>query len=139
MKLWSILNEVIDRKQCRHKMSNKFIIDGKSVKNKKNITNAFNVYFASIGTDMPAKLPTTEGYEEYLQLPEIEKFKLREMDEEDVMKIMKNQLAKLSCGIETINNKIVKTCHKELAKPMTYVINCYVRRFLSKSEHRVSE
>ena len=72
-KLWSILNEMINRKQCRHKMPNKFIIDGKSVKNKKNIANAFNVYFASIGTDMAAKLPTTEGYEEYLQLPEIEK------------------------------------------------------------------
>ena len=67
-KLWSILNEVIDRKQCRHKMQNKFIIDGKSVKNKKNIVNAFNVYFASIATDMAAKLPTTEGYEEYLEL-----------------------------------------------------------------------
>ena len=107
-------------------MPNKFIIDGKSVKNKKNVANAFNVYFASIGTDIAAKLPTTEGYEEYLQLPERDKFKLREMDEEDVMKIMKNQQAKLRCGIDTINNRIVKTCHKELAKPMTYVVNCAV-------------
>ena len=45
------------------------------------------------------------------------------MDEEEVMKIMKHQQAKLSCGIDTINDRIVKTCHKELAKPMTYVIN----------------
>ena len=27
-RLWGILNEVIDRKQCRHKMPNRFIIDG---------------------------------------------------------------------------------------------------------------
>ena len=45
------------------------------------------------------------------------------MDKEDVMKIMKNQQAKLSCGIDTINNRIVKTCHKELTEPMTIVIN----------------
>ena len=44
---------------------------------------------------------------------------------------MKNQQPKMSCGIDTINNKVVKTCFKELAKPMTLVINksikeCYV-------------
>ena len=37
----------------------------------------------------------------------------------------------MSCGIDTSNNKIVKTCHKELMKTMTLVINksireCYV-------------
>ena len=62
-------------------------------------------------------------YEEYLELPEIEKFQLREMDEEDMMKKMKHQQAKLNYGIDTINNRIVKTCHKELAKPIKYVIN----------------
>ena len=36
---------------------------------------------------------------------------------------MKNQKPKLSCGIDTINNKIVKLCNKELAKPMTIIIN----------------
>ena len=44
---------------------------------------------------------------------------------------MKRQQPKMSCGIDTINNKVVKTCYKELAKPMTLVINksiseCYV-------------
>ena len=44
---------------------------------------------------------------------------------------MKRQQPKMSCGIDTINNKVVKTCFKELAKPMTLVINksikeCYV-------------
>ena len=52
-KLWGILNELIDRKQCRHKMPNRFIIDGQSVRNKKNIVNAFNVYFSSFFFRMP--------------------------------------------------------------------------------------
>ena len=43
-KLWGILNELIDRKQCRHKMPIRFLIDGQSVRNKKNIANAFNVF-----------------------------------------------------------------------------------------------
>ena len=34
-RLWGVLNELIDRKQCRHNMPNRFIIDGKSVRDKK--------------------------------------------------------------------------------------------------------
>ena len=66
-KIWSILNELIDRKQCRHKMPNRFIIDGKSVRNKRNIATAFNVYFSSIGSEMAEKIPDTQGYETYLK------------------------------------------------------------------------
>ena len=43
-KIWGILNELIDRKQCRHNMPNRFIIDGKSVRDKKNTAEAFNIY-----------------------------------------------------------------------------------------------
>ena len=35
----------------------------------------------------------------------------------------KNQKPKLSCGIDGINNRIVKECHKELSKPIMIIIN----------------
>ena len=50
---------------------------------------------------------------------------------EDVELLMKNQHPKMGCGIDTINNKVVKHCHKELSEPMTMVIN------KSIMEHRV--
>ena len=56
-KVWSILNEVVDRKQCKHRIPNRFIINNCSVRNRKNISNAFNNYFASIGQDMADSLP----------------------------------------------------------------------------------
>ena len=65
-KIWGILNELIDRKQCRHNMPNRFIIDGKLVR-KKNIAEAFNIYFCSIGTEMADALPDVTGYETYLK------------------------------------------------------------------------
>ena len=125
-KLWSILNEVIDRKQCRHKMPNRFIIDGKTVRDKTNIANAFNIYFASIGEQMANEMPTESGYEEYLDKVKqtyINQMVFREVDETDISCIMRLQQPKLSCGIDTINNKIVKLCHKQLTVPMTKIIN----------------
>ena len=109
-------------------MPNRFIIDGKSVRNKKNIATAFNVYFSSIGSEMAEKIPDTQGYEQYLKSRSTwQIFNLEELCEESVMKIMKNQQPKLSCGTDTINNKVVKSCHQELAKPMTIVINKSIR------------
>ena len=42
-KLWSIINEIIHRKQCNHKLPNRFVINGQTVQNKTNIATALNV------------------------------------------------------------------------------------------------
>ena len=104
-------------------MPNRFIIDGQSVPNMKNIANAFNVYFSSSGTEMADELPEVAEYEEYLEKHPVSKFKLKPLEEEGVVKIMTNQQPKRSCGIATIDNKVVKTCHQEIGKPMTQIIH----------------
>ena len=95
-KIWGILNKLIDRKQCRHNMPNIFIIDGKSVRDKKNIAEAFNIYFSSIGTEMADALPNVTGYETYLKKSTWGTFDLHEVSEDDVRLIMKGQQPKLS-------------------------------------------
>ena len=125
-KIWSILNEVIDRKQCKHKMPTNFDINGETISDKQMIAKAFNNYFASIGTDMAGQIAKEDGYEEYLKRWTVH-IPIAELAEEQVELIMKNQQPKLSCGVDNINNKIVKLCHKELAEPMTMIINLSIR------------
>ena len=108
-------------------MPNRFIIDGKSVRDKKNIAEAFNSYFCSIGTEMADALPNVPGYETYLKKSTWGTFDLHEVSEDDVRVIMKGQQPKLSCGIDTINNKVVKCSSRELAQPMTVIINKSIR------------
>ena len=50
-KIWRIVNELIDRKQCKQKMPNRFIIDGESIRNKSNIATACGDYIERIGSD----------------------------------------------------------------------------------------
>ena len=96
-------------------MPSNFIVNGKTVQNKKNIANAFNNYFASIGKSMADDLPTVDGYEEYLRSSYIEEFFLLAVDEKEVESIMRHQQPKLSCGIDTINNRLVKSSSIALA------------------------
>ena len=98
------MTDVVDRKQIRHKLPDTFTINGKPVTEQKEIANAFNNYFALIGTDMANKLPT----EEYLDLDLFNRFQVQPTMEEEVEKLMKSQKTKLSCGLDSINNKVVK-------------------------------
>ena len=66
-KLWSILNEVVDRKQLKHRIPEKFNINGRCVTQPAQIANAFNNYFASIGSQMANSIPTQKGYQSYLR------------------------------------------------------------------------
>ena len=71
---------------------------------------------------MADSLPTVPGFDEYLEQVD-SRSQLKAMVLDQVMEILKKQQPKLSCGLDTINNKIVKTCHQELAKPMMFIIN----------------
>jgi len=121
--LWGILNRVVDRKQCKHRIPDRFIVNGENVRTKKKIATAFNAYFASIGKDMADSIPDIEGFEDHVQYPQQRAIQLKPLKMEEVQEIMKNQQPKMSSGIDTINNKIVKTCHEQLAYPMTLIIN----------------
>ena len=65
-KLWSIMNEVIDRKQTKHMFPSDFSDKGKTISGNKNIANSFNNYFTSIGEDMANSIQDTEGFEKHL-------------------------------------------------------------------------
>ena len=121
--IWSIINEVSDKKRCKHKMPGTFKDNGKTITGEKEIAEGFNKYFASIGTDMANSLPTVDGYKEYLRPNTHSLFHLQAVRREEVAKIMKNQKPKLSCGLDTINKKLVKICHEELSEPKTIIIN----------------
>ena len=56
--------------------------------------------------------------------------------EDDIEKIMKSQQPKLSCGVDTINNKIVKKCCAELTKPMTKIINLSIKQGIVPQLHK---
>ena len=58
-KLWGVINEVIDRKQTKHKIPHSFTINDKTVDTQKGISDGFNDYFASVGKIMADSMPDT--------------------------------------------------------------------------------
>ena len=72
---------------------------------------------------MADSIPDISGFEEHVKYTAQRAIKLKPLTIEEVSNIMKNQQPKMSTGIDSINNKIVKVCHEQLSYPMTLVIN----------------
>ena len=70
---------------------------------------------------MADTIPDIDGYQQHVKRS-CGLFELARPDSEYVGKIMSKQQPKLSCGLDTINNKVVKICSKELAIPMAIII-----------------
>ena len=112
-KIWRILNEVIDRKQCRKKIPKNFEVCKNKLTQPSRIANGFNDYFASIGTEMAEAQPNMEGFDKYLTQA-TSRFILKRVTIDDVEIFFLNQRPKLGWSLDTIINKIVKTCHNAL-------------------------
>ena len=86
--IWSIINEVVDRKKSKHKMPNSFKVKDEIISGDKNIANAFNQYFTSIGTDMANSLPSEDSFQEFLSFYTEDVFHIQQVEQERVSKIM---------------------------------------------------
>ena len=88
---------------------------------------------------MADSMPDTPGYEQYLTDMSHCQFQLWPLLEEEVSMIMRKQQPNLSCGLDSINNKLVKPCHKELAQPMTIIINKSIEYSKVPSKHKLAK
>ena len=59
-KTWTVLNEVISRKNDKSNFPREFIIDGNSVSDKPITAETFNDYFSKIGYETGQNVPTTD-------------------------------------------------------------------------------
>ena len=74
-------------------MPDSFKVKNEIISGDKNAANAFNHYFASIGTDKANSLPNKDGFQEFLSF--YTEY-VQQVEQERVSKIMAGQKPKLS-------------------------------------------
>ena len=106
----------------------KIEVDGKTVENPKELAELFNHYF-------PEKLQKlASGIRKQDIIDPLEKlrnkvknsnlqFEIKEVEEKDVMKILKNLKNKSSCGMDGISSEILKMGASVLCAPLTFIVN----------------
>ena len=100
---WRGIKQIITTKSKKCQTPNNIIKNNKSLTNPKDIANAFNNYFAAIGSNFPSTFPpATKSFTEYLTEPQRTSFFINPTTpkeiEEEINKLNSNK-ASGSCSI----------------------------------------
>ena len=121
-KTWLIINKTLNNKKTSD-LSQFFSIGNKLTSDPNEIANEFNEYFINIGKQILNQIVSTQSFQSYLTSPTNKRFKLMEIDDNEILRIINNLKNESSYGYDCLSNLLLKRAKKELIKPMTLIIN----------------
>ena len=123
---WKAIKKCLpDNKACQQR-SRSFNIDSTVTKDKKEIANGFNRFFASVAAKLRAALPACaphlDGIRHKLN-PRNERFRLKPVTKGEVSKVLMSLKRSKSPGIDNIPPGTVKDEAKVIIHPLLHIIN----------------
>ena len=124
-KTWQTISNIICKSNTKRKTLDKIIVDSKVIKDKKEICNKFNDFFANIGPKLATQIKpvSNKTYETFLKRRVLMSFSFTLVNENDVLKHLASLRTKNSAGVDGISVKLHKKLSPALINPLTLLIN----------------
>ena len=119
---WRVVKEILNK--CKNKMDfpNYFTIEGQTVKDKLDVSNHFNMFFANIGPNLAKNINSSgqRSVSTYLKQHVISSFEFKTIDIGMVKKTIKELSSKNSSGHDKISTNFLKRIADIIAEPQAY-------------------
>ena len=123
-KTWTVLNEIIGRKNDKSNFAQEFIIGGNSVKDKTIIAESFNDYFSKIGHETGQNVPSTDvNYSDFLSNQHPYSMFIDPVVPCDITNTAHKLKSKSSFGHDEISTKLLKKTINNITLPITHIVN----------------
>ena len=122
--IWNVYNELLNKEKTKEppKIA-KLIIDNHEITKDKDISNALNNYFATIGKTLAETFPKNTNFKVYLNNPNLNSFYQTEISEEEITKEIEQINVKKSPGMDDIKPMAVKLAIPYISKPLSHIYN----------------
>ena len=108
-KTWQTINDTLNRKRRVKDFPQEFILsNGKIISDHKQIANEFNDFFISIGEPECQNKDATYTFSKYLPEKANTNLLFKTVTEEEIGNIINSLKPKVSTGIDSISNKLLK-------------------------------
>ena len=125
-KTWDTISDILNKSRVHKEFPSYFNINGNRMSNMKDISTYFNNFFINIGPKLASeiningKLP----YSNYLNTIKVNtRFTFQKIEDDDVVKILRNLKPKHSSGYDNISTILLKLSGDVLLKPLVALIN----------------
>ena len=119
---WNILKDIINRQE----ITNAFELEkgGERITNLEIVVEEFNKYFGSVGPNLAEQLKQSRtDFKSFLKTKISKKFTFRNINSDDIYKIISELKPLNSAGYDNISNKLLKALSPIILKPLTLIIN----------------
>ena len=121
---WKILNNLINRKSQKTKLSSIFKLDGREISNPLEIANHFCEYFSNIGPSLARTIPTSSiPARSYLSKAFLKSIFVKPVSENEIVQITKAFPSGKAMGYGNIPMSVIKLSIDLISKPLTHIIN----------------
>ena len=109
-KTWQTISDIICKSNTKRKTLDKIIISSKVIKDKEEICNLFNDFFANVGPKLanPIKPISNKSFDNFLKKQILTSFSFTLVSENDVLKHLSSLHTKNSAGNDGISAKLLK-------------------------------
>ena len=133
----SVLNPSKQKKQTR---ITKIIFDNKEYSEPKDISNAFNNYFSTIGQKLNSNFPNDNSdFKRYMKYNSVHSIYMHPVDRCEVI----NEISKLdknkSSGPDDIPPKVIKHASEHIAEVLTHIYNTSITQGVYPDLLKISE
>ena len=120
---WNVINSVLNK--GKHKPNPSYIIqDGVTIEGDKEISDAFNDYFVSVGAKLASKLPPCNtAFESFLDGKCHNSLFLSPITQEEIIDILSNLPSGKATGCDSLSPIVIKQARYSLAKPLAEIFN----------------
>jgi hypothetical protein len=122
---WATIKDIINKNSRSKQYPDYFIDNGTKTTDPAQIAKNFNNFFINIGPDLATSIntPPNKHFTDYLTNPCAHSFCFKNVNKDEIMKIIDNMKPKTSSGYDNISNKLLKYIKHIIAAPLTLLIN----------------
>ena len=118
------LSETLNRRKGKRDFPQEFkLANGKTISESKQITNAFNDFFISIGDVGVLNTDINNDFNKYMPRKTNCTLKFEPITVDTVIRIIGGLKPKTSTGVDSISNKLVKFVKNVISEPLSIIIN----------------
>ena len=122
-KTWTIIRKALNK--SRPESIERIFHNGQLVEDKLLLSNIFNEYFTSIGTNTANTIPsiTTNNYSDYLVKPVSDSIFLEEITETEIVRTVNSFKNSRSTAIDDLSNFLLKSIINSISSPLCHIFN----------------
>jgi hypothetical protein len=138
--IWKVYSQVLGTaKQKKSLKLSKLVVNNESITGDSNIANAFNGYFANIGTELSLKYPHNDNYKRYLTHNNLNNMFLSPVTIQEVINEINRLLPHKAPGYDDVAPRVLKKTCDNVVEPLTHIYNLSFRTATVPSDLKVSK